>query len=79
MPDEESFLELLDIYMTMVEKQDEIIQRLSRMLAKMSADLKQYKTVHGFLDLSEEEFREEEQGMGILTECLQHYEDAKSI
>lgn len=53
MPDEESFLELLDIYMTMVEKQDEIISRLSKIVVRQASDLEQYKIVHDFMDIDD--------------------------
>lgn len=53
MPDEESFLELLDIYMTMVEKQDEIISRLSKIVVRQASDLEQFKIVHGFMDIDD--------------------------
>lgn len=79
MVDEDSFLELLDTYMDMVEKQDEIIHRLSRMLAKMATDLKQYKSLHGFLDLSPENGREDKIETGILIDCLKDYEGMTSI
>lgn len=79
MVDEESFLELLDTYMDMVEKQDEIIHRLSRMLAKMATDLKQYKSLHGFLDLSSENGREDKVDTGILIDCLKDYQGMTSI
>lgn len=61
MPDEESFLELLDIYMTMVEKQDEIINRLSKIVVRQASDLEQYKIVHGFIDINDAEQREVEE------------------
>lgn len=61
MPDEESFLELLDIYMTMVEKQDEIISRLSKIVVRQASDLEQYKIVHGFMDINDAEQKEVEE------------------
>lgn len=61
MPDEESFLELLDIYMTMVEKQDEIIDRLSKMVVRQAVTLEQYKTVHGFVDIDDNAQEEAEE------------------
>lgn len=60
MPDEESFLELLDIYMSMVDKQDDIIRRLSKIVARQAADLEQYKAVHGFVDIDSAEQKERE-------------------
>lgn len=61
MPDEESFLELLDIYMTMVEKQDEIISRLSKIVIRQASDLEQYKIVHGFMDIDDANQKEVEE------------------
>lgn len=61
MPDEESFLELLDIYMTMVEKQDEIISRLSKIVVRQASDLEQYKIVHGFIDIDDANQKEVEE------------------
>ena len=37
--DEDNFLELLDLYMDMVEKQDEIIYRLGKIVARMTRRL----------------------------------------
>lgn len=37
--DEEKFMELLDIYMPLVEKQDEIIHRLSKAISKQYQEL----------------------------------------
>lgn len=61
MPDEQSFLELLEIYMGLVDKQDDIIRHLSRIVARQAADLEQYKMIHGFLDINEEAQREAEE------------------
>lgn len=61
MPDEESFLELLDIYMTMVEKQDEIISRLSKIVVRQASDLEQFKIVHGFMDIDDADQKEVEE------------------
>lgn len=61
MPDEQSFLELLEIYMGLVDKQDDIIRHLSKIVARQAADLEQYKMMHGFLDLDEEAQQEAEE------------------
>lgn len=75
MPDEEAFLELLDIYMGLVDKQDEIIRRLGKVVAKQSADIEQYKTVYGFMDFHENENEE----MREVNKSLDEYQQMKGI
>jgi len=48
--DEESILELLDIYQHMVEKQDEIIYRLGKIVARQATDLQLLKNDREFSD-----------------------------
>jgi len=48
--DEESILELLDIYQDMVEKQDEIIYRLGKIVARQATDLQLLKNDREFSD-----------------------------
>lgn len=45
MNNDENLLELLEIYMDLVEKQDEIISGLSKMLKKLATDLQHYKNL----------------------------------
>lgn len=40
---EENFLELIDIYMDMVEKQDELIRRMGRIISKQAQTLQLIK------------------------------------
>lgn len=68
MPGEEEFLELLDIYMSIVEKQDEIIQRLGKVVARQAADIEQYKTVYGFMEMDASTGEEE-----IIKESIEDY------
>lgn len=74
MPDEEAFLELLEIYMNLVDKQDEIIRRLGKVVAKQVSDIEQFKTVNGFMDLCLDDEETEE-----LKESLDEYEKMKGI
>lgn len=68
MPGEEEFLELLDIYMSIVEKQDEIIQRLGKVVARQAADIEQYKTVYGFMEMDASTGEEE-----MIKESIEDY------
>ena len=53
--DEDNFLELLDLYMDMVEKQDEIIFRLGKIVARQATDIKLLQNDHEFSDKKLEE------------------------
>lgn len=48
--DESSVLELLDLYMDMVEKQDEIIYRLGKIVSRQAATLQLLKNDREFSD-----------------------------
>lgn len=48
--DEESWLELLDLYTEMVEKQDEIICRMGKIIARQAQDLQLIKNDMEFSD-----------------------------
>lgn len=50
---DESLLELLEIYMDMVEKQDVAIYHMSKVIAKQATEIQHYKNLHGFLDFPE--------------------------
>lgn len=69
---EENVLELLDIYMDLVEKQDEVIYRLSKIVEKQATDLHHYKNIYNYFD---EEF---EQECKIAEEVLDEYEEMKT-
>ena len=53
--DADNFLELLDLYMDMVEKQDEIIFRLGKIVARQATDIKLLQNDHEFSDKKLEE------------------------
>ena len=48
--DEENWMELLELYMDMVEKQDEIIYRLGKIVARQATDLQLLKNDKEFSD-----------------------------
>lgn len=66
-------LELLEIYMEMVEKQDEIIYRLTGLLKEYVQELHHLRNISGFF----EENVKQEQDEGILKECMEQYKDMK--
>lgn len=70
--DEDNFLELLDLYMDMVEKQDEIIYRLGKIVARQATDLKMLKNDSEFSDTKLDE------DVAIAEEVIGQYQDIKS-
>lgn len=46
--DEDNMLELLELYMDMVEKQDEIIYRLGKIVARQATDIQLLKMTRNF-------------------------------
>lgn len=70
--DEDNLLELLDLYMDMVEKQDEIIYRLGKIVARQAADLKLLKNDMEFSD------KKLDEDMAIANEVIDQYKDIKS-
>ncbi len=48
-------LETLEMYMDMIEKQEEIICRLSKVVKKQAYEIAHLKNLYGFSDLSTEE------------------------
>lgn len=70
--DEDSILELLDIYQDMVEKQDEIIYRLGKIVARQATDLQLLKNDREFSD------EKLEQDIAIADEVIEQYNDMKS-
>lgn len=70
--DEDNFLELLDLYMDMVEKQDEIIYRLGKIVARQATDLKMLKNDREFSDAKLDE------DVAIANEVIGQYNDVKS-
>lgn len=74
MENEENILELIDIYMQLVEKQDEIIWRLSKMVSKQATEIQHLKNIHHFLDADLGE-PEQDIDMKIVNEVLEEYKD----
>lgn len=70
--DEDNILELLDIYQDMVEKQDEIIYRLGKIVARQATDLQLLKNDKEFSDPTLDE------DMAIADEVIEQYKDVKS-
>lgn len=68
---ERNVLELLDLYMDMVEKQDEIIYRLGKVVARQAEDLQLLKNDREF---SDEKLEEE---ISIVGEVMEQYEQMK--
>lgn len=50
---EGSLLELLEIYMELVEKQDVAIYHMSKVITKQATEIQHYKNLYGFLDFPE--------------------------
>lgn len=69
--DERNWLELLDIYQDMVEKQDEIIHRLGKIVAKQATEL---QLLRNDAEFSGEKIQED---MNIVKEVIDQYEDMK--
>ena len=70
--DEENWMELLELYMDMVEKQDEIIYRLGKIVARQASDLQLLKNDKEFSDQKLDE------DMAIANEVIGQYKDIKS-
>jgi hypothetical protein len=70
--DEDNILELLELYMDMVEKQDEIIYRLGKIVARQATDLQLLKNDREF---SDEKLDED---MAIADEVMDQYHEIKS-
>lgn len=70
--DEDSILELLDLYMEMVEKQDEIIYRLGKIVAKQATDIMMLKNDMEYSDSGLTDDK------AIVDEVIGQYKDLKS-
>lgn len=70
--DEDNFLELLDLYMDMVEKQDEIIYRLGKIVARQATDLKLLQNDQAFTD------KKLEEDMAIVQEVMEQYKETSA-
>lgn len=70
---DENTLELLELYMDMVEKQDEIIYRLSELLRENQRELHHLRSAGGFF----EEYPNRKEDEDILNECIEQYEEMR--
>ncbi len=70
--DEDNFLELLDLYMDMVEKQDEIIYRLGKIVARQANDIKLLQNDREFSD------KRLEEDLAIAQEVMEQYKETKA-
>lgn len=70
--DEDNFLELLDLYMDTVEKQDEIIYRLGKIVARQATDLKLLQNDQAFTD------KKLEEDMAIVREVMEQYKETSA-
>lgn len=68
---EDDFLKLLEIYMDMIEKQDEIIYRLGKIVARQATDLQLLKNDNKF---SDEKLNKD---MSIVKEAIEQYKKNK--
>lgn len=70
--EDDNVLELLELYVDMVEKQDEIIHRLGKIVARQATDIQLLKNDREFSDpkLSED--------TAIANEVIEEYRDMKS-
>lgn len=73
---DQGFLEVLDTYMDMVEKQEEIIYRLSKIVKRQAYEIAHMKNVCGF---SEEKAQDEIEEDRLTQEALSKYEELKNM
>lgn len=69
---DDNLLELLDFYMDMVEKQDEIIYRMGKNIARQATDIKLLQNDREFSDEKLEE------DMAIAQEVVEQYKEARA-
>lgn len=69
--DKDNWIELLELYMNMVEKQDEIIYKLGEIVAKQATDLQLLKNDKEFSDPKLEE------EIAIANEVMGQYQNVK--
>lgn len=73
---DQGFLEVLDTYMDMFEKQEEIIYRLSKIVKRQAYEIAHMKNVCGF---SEEKAQDEIEEDRLAQEALSKYEELKNM
>lgn len=72
--DDAGILEILDTYMDMVEKQEEVIYRLSKIIQRQAHEIEHMKNVYGFTDEKSGDILEEE---ALAAESVNQYEQMK--
>lgn len=72
---EDDLQELLEIYMDMVEKQDEIIYRMSELFREYTREIQHLRNLNDFF----EEDTRLTQDRSILNECVEQYQEMKGI
>lgn len=70
---DQNTLELLETYMDMVEKQDEIIYRMTALLKSYAREIQHLRTINEFF----EEDSNQKMDEAILDECIEQYEEMK--
>lgn len=73
---DQGFLEVLDTYMDMVEKQEEIIYRLSKIVKRQAYEIAHMKNICGF---SGEKTSDEIEEDRLAQEALAKYEELKNM
>ena len=69
---DDNLLELLELYMDMVEKQDEIIFRLGKIVARQATDIKLLQNDREFSD------KKLEEDMAIAQEVMEQYKETQA-
>lgn len=73
--DESKLLELLELYIDMVDKQDEAIHRLSEIIKKQAYEIAHMRNLYGFID---EKTPEEIEETHLAQEALGKYKELKN-
>lgn len=66
--------ELLEMYMDLAEKQDEVIFRLSAIVKRQACELQHLRNVYGFFEEKRENIEEDQ----LAEEALKEYKEMKS-
>ena len=69
---DDNLLELLELYMDMVEKQDEIIFRLGKIVARQATDIKLLQNDREFSD------KKLEEDVAIAQEVMEQYKETQA-
>lgn len=70
-----NILEILDLYMDLAEKQEEVIYRLTQIVKRQTYELQHMRQVYGFVGNAPESDLEEE---NLAKEALEQYEAMKN-